>query len=348
MDRKLKLVITIIGLLVFILLLWLAENYIDAFIKRILNVAAIYVILGVSLNLINGFTGQFSLGHAGFMALGAYASALLYMSPSLKAMNFFIQPIIWPLSEIEIPFFFALLIGGAVAAIAGFAVGAPCLRVGGDYLAIVTYGFAEIIRVILNNLQSITNGPLGLKGLPTYTNLYWSWGWALFTVFFIKKLVDSSYGRALKSIREDEVAAEAMGVNLFKHKTLAFVIGAFFAGIGGGLLGSLLMTIDPNSFNIALTFQIVMIVLLGGLGSITGSVVMGISVAFLMELLRFVESPMTIFGFTIPGIPGMRMLIFALILVITVIFFRRGLFGHKEFSWTWIFRSKGRNANESA
>lgn len=344
MNKKTKLLLTLISLLIVIVLIGLAESYLDAFIKRLLNVAAIYVILGVSLNLINGFTGQFSLGHAGFMAIGAYASALLYMSPALKATNFFIEPIVWPLSEIQIPFFLALIAGGALAAVAGFIVGAPCLRVRGDYLAIVTYGFAEIIRVILNNLQSITNGPLGLKGLPTYTNLWWSWGWAIFTIYFIKKLVDSSYGRALKSIREDEVAAEAMGINLFKHKTLAFVVGAFFAGIGGGLLGSLLMTIDPNSFNIFLTFQIVMIVLLGGLGSITGSVVMGIAIAFLMEFLRFVESPMTVFGLTIPGISGMRMLIFAIILVITVIFFRRGLFGRSEFSWSWIFGSKGRDS----
>ncbi|HDP78766.1 MAG TPA: branched-chain amino acid ABC transporter permease [Mesotoga infera] len=343
MNKKTKLILTIASVLVFLLLIGLAESFLDPFLRRILNVAGIYVILAVSLNLINGFTGQFSLGHAGFMAIGAYTAALLYMSPALKAMNFFIQPLIWPLSEIQIPFFFALIVGGAVAAVAGFAVGAPCLRVGGDYLAIVTFGFAEIIRVILNNLQGITNGPLGLKGLPTYTNLWWTWGWALFTIYFIKKLVDSSYGRALKSIREDEVAAEAMGINLFKHKTLAFVVGAFFAGIGGGLLGSLLMTIDPNSFNINLTFQIVMIILLGGLGSITGSIVMGVTFAFLMEFLRFVESPMNVFGMVIPGIAGMRMLIFAVILVITVIFFRRGLFGQKEFSWDWFSRTGRRN-----
>jgi len=342
-NKKTKLILTIASVLVFLLLIGLAESFLDPFLRRILNVAGIYVILAVSLNLINGFTGQFSLGHAGFMAIGAYTAALLYMSPALKAMNFFIQPLIWPLSEIQIPFFFALIVGGAVAAVAGFAVGAPCLRVGGDYLAIVTFGFAEIIRVILNNLQGITNGPLGLKGLPTYTNLWWTWGWALFTIYFIKKLVDSSYGRALKSIREDEVAAEAMGINLFKHKTLAFVVGAFFAGIGGGLLGSLLMTIDPNSFNINLTFQIVMIILLGGLGSITGSIVMGVTFAFLMEFLRFVESPMNVFGMVIPGIAGMRMLIFAVILVITVIFFRRGLFGQKEFSWDWFSRTGRRN-----
>lgn len=333
MYKKRSFWLTVVAVGLFFLFIYVAQNSLDAYIIRILNVAAIYVILGVSLNLINGFTGQFSLGHAGFMAIGAYASALLYMSPQLKAMNFFIKPLIWPLSEIQMPFFPALLIGGLLAAGAGFLVGAPCLRVKGDYLAIVTYGFSEIIRVLFNNLQSVTNGPLGLKGLPTYTNLWWSWGWAIFTIFFIKRLIDSSYGRALKAIRDDESAAEAMGVNLLYHKTLAFVVGAFFAGIAGGLLGSLVMTIDPNAFNIFLTFQIVLIVLLGGLGSITGTVIMGAAIAFLMELLRAVEVPISFFGITIPGIPGMRMLIFSIILMIAVLFFRHGILGDREFSW---------------
>lgn len=325
--------ILIIGLFIF----W-AQRHLDAFILRILNVAAIYVILGVSLNLINGFTGQFSLGHAGFMAIGAYFSALLYMSPELKAVNFFIKPLVWPFNVIHIPFAPALLVGGICAGITGLLVGAPCLRVKGDYLAIVTYGFSEIIRILFNNLQSITNGPLGLKGLPIHTNLWWTWGGAIFTVLFIKGLVNSSYGRALKAIRDNETAAQAMGVNLFYHKVLAFVVGAFFAGIAGGLLGSLVMTIDPNSFNIFLTFQIVLIILIGGLGSITGSVIMGAVIAVLMEVLRVVETPMTFFGLNIPGIPGMRMLIFSIILMATVLFFRYGLLGEKEFSWE-AFRS---------
>ena len=337
MYRKSSFWLSVATVFAFFLFIAYAQGNFDAYILRIMNVAAIYVILGVSLNLINGFTGQFSLGHAGFMAIGAYTSALLYMSPELKAMNFFIKPLIWPLNQIQIPFFPALLIGGLLAAGAGFLVGAPCMRVKGDYLAIVTYGFSEIIRVLFNNLQSVTNGPLGLKGLPTYTNLWWSWGLAIFTIFFVKRLIDSSYGRALKAIRDDEEASEAMGVNLFFHKVLAFVVGAFFAGIAGGLLGSLVMTIDPNAFNIMLTFQIVLIVLLGGLGSITGTVISGVLIAFLMEWLRIVETPMTLFGITIPGIAGMRMLIFSIILMIAVLFFRHGILGDREFSWEGMF-----------
>lgn len=333
---------TLGGLAAVALFIFWAQTHFDPFVLRIMNVAAIYVILGVSLNLISGFTGQFSLGHAGFMAIGAYVSALLYMSPQVKAVNFFIKPLIWPLSVIQMPFFPALLIGGIVTGIAGFLVGTPCLRVRGDYLAIVTFGFSEIIRVLFCNLQRVTNGPLGLKGLPVFTNLWWSWGCMVFTIFFIKRLVDSSYGRALKSIRDNESAAVAMGINLSYHKVLSFVVGAFFAGIAGGLLGSLLMTVDPNSFNVFLTYQIVLIVLLGGMGSITGSVIMGIVIAVSMELLRVVESPMNLFGLHIPGIPGMRMLIFACLLMFVVLFFRTGLMGEHEFSWNGFFAFLGK------
>ncbi|HOH53941.1 MAG TPA: branched-chain amino acid ABC transporter permease [Fervidobacterium sp.] len=333
MKRRTKVLLSLTLIIAIYVFVYFSELYMDPFIKRILNTGLIYAILGVSLNLINGFTGQFSLGHAGFMAIGAYASALLYMSPETKMSNFFMIPLISPLDRIQIPFFWAIIIGGLMAAGAGFIVGAPCLRVRGDYLAIVTYGFSEIIRSLFNNLQNITNGPLGLKGLPTYTNLWWTVSWTIITVIVIKRIVDSSYGRALKAIRDDEIAAENLGINLFKHKVLAFVVGSFFAGIAGGLLGSLLMTIDPNSFSILFTYQIIMIILLGGLGNITGSVVVGIGFAFLMEWLRFVEMPMNIFGIEIPGILGMRMLIFSILLMVTILFFRQGIFGKVEFSW---------------
>jgi branched-chain amino acid transport system permease protein len=327
--------IVILSLAVFILI---AQNNFDEYVIRILNLCGIYIILGVSLNLINGFTGQFSLGHAGFMAIGAYTSALLYMSPALKEMNYFIVPLIMPFRVIQTSFFVSLIFAGLMAALVGFLVGAPCLRLKGDYLAIVTFGFSEIIRVVFNNLQNITNGPIGLKGLPTYTNLWWSWGIAALTVIVVKNLINSSYGRALKSIRENEIAAEAMGVNLFFHKTLAFALGAFFAGLGGSLLGTLIMTIDPNTFSFLLTFQLIVIVVVGGLGSITGTVISASLIAILMELLRSVEAPMNIFGLHLPGIPGMRMLVFSIMLMAVVLFFKQGLMGKTEFSWDGLFR----------
>jgi len=325
-------------ILLIIIFVIIANRNFDSYIIRILNLCAIYIILGVSLNLINGFTGQFSLGHAGFMSIGAYMSALLYMSPELKEVNFFITPLIWPLSVIQIPFVFSLIIAGLVSAGVGFLIGIPCLRLKGDYLAIVTFGFSEIIRVIFNNLQNVTNGPIGLKGLPTHTNLWWSFGIAILTVLVVKNLINSSYGRALKSIRENETAAEAMGVNLFFHKSLAFAIGAFFAGLGGALLGSFIMTIDPNTFSFLLTFQLIVIVIVGGLGSITGTVISAIIITVLMEILRSVEAPMNIFGLHVPGIPGMRMLVFAILLMTVVLFFKKGLMGKKEWSWDGLLK----------
>jgi len=345
-KKKDYFVLKIATILMIVVFVFIAQRNFDAYIVRILNLCGIYVILGVSLNLINGITGQFSLGHAGFMAIGAYVSALLYMSPELKEVNYFITPIIWPLSVIQIPFVFSLIIAGLVSAGVGFLVGAPCLRLKGDYLAIVTFGFSEIIRVLFCNLQSITNGPLGLKGLPSYTNLWWTCGIAIFTIWFIKNLINSSYGRALKSIREDEVAAEAMGVNLFYHKVLSFVVGAFFAGIAGALLGSLVMTIDPNTFSFFMTFQIIIIIVVGGLGSITGTVIAGTVFAILMEVLRSVESPMNLFGLHIPGIPGMRMLIFSILLMIVILFFHQGLMGTKELSWEWLYNKLTGNKKE--
>jgi len=328
--------ISVVILITFFIII--ANKNLDSFVIRILNLCAIYIILGVSLNLINGFTGQFSLGHAGFMAIGAYVSALLYMSPELKEANYFITPLIWPLSVIQIPFVFSLIIAGLISAGVGFLVGVPCLRLKGDYLAIVTFGFSEIIRVTFNNLQNVTNGPIGLKGLPIYTNLWWSFGIAILTVVVVKNLINSSYGRALKSIRENETAAEAMGVSLFFHKSLAFAIGAFFAGLGGALLGSFIMTIDPNTFSFLLTFQLIVIVIVGGLGSITGTIISAIIITVLMELLRSVEAPMNIFGLHLPGVPGMRMLVFAILLMTVVLFFKKGLMGKKEWSWDGLFK----------
>ena len=337
-KKNLYFLLNISIIMLIIIFIIIANKNFDSYVIRILNLCAIYIILGVSLNLINGFTGQFSLGHAGFMAIGAYSSALLYMSPELKEVNFFITPLIWPLSVIQIPFVFSLIIAGLVSAGVGFLVGVPCLRLKGDYLAIVTFGFSEIIRVIFNNLQNVTNGPLGLKGLPIYTNLWWSFGIAILTILVVKNLINSSYGRALKSIRESESAAEAMGVSLFFHKSLAFAIGAFFAGLGGALLGSFIMTIDPNTFSFLLTFQLIVIVIVGGLGSITGTVISAIIITVLMEVLRSVEAPMNIFGLHLPGIPGMRMLVFAILLMAVVLFFKKGLMGKKEFSWDGLFK----------
>lgn len=336
MKRR-NLLLTAIAMAALLLFLFYANNNFDSYKLRILNLCAIYTILGLSMNLINGFTGLFSLGHAGFMAVGAYTTGLLTMSVAAKQQNFFMAPLVSPLNKIVLPFYVALLLGGILSAFVGYLIGAPALKLKGDYLAIATLGFGEIIRVIFTNTQSLTNGALGLKGIPSTTNLYWSFGIAIVTIAFMVLLIKSSYGRAFKAIREDEIAAEAMGVNLFKHKVLSFVIGAFFAGIGGGLLGNLLGTIDPLMFKFSLTFNILLIIVLGGMGSITGTVVSAFVVTISQEALRFLDESMSFGSFTIKGIPGLRMVVFSALLMIVILFFRKGLMGTNEFSWDKLF-----------
>lgn len=312
-------------------------NLLDPYKVRVLNLCAIYVILGLSMNLVLGYGGLFSLGTAGFMAVGAYISALLTMSPELKAMNFFLKPIVPWLANVELPFFLALIAAGLGAAMVGFLIGAPALKLRGDYLAIATLGFGEIIRVVFTNTQSLTNGALGLKGIPSYTNLYWSWGLALVMVVLSRTMVTSSYGRAFKAIRDDQTAAEAMGINLFRHKVTLFVISAFMAGIGGALMGNLIVTVNPTFFRFMLTFQILLIAVLGGLGSISGTVIAGILVTIATEWLRIFESPMDLGFIQIPGIPGMRMVIFAVLLMAVILFWRRGIMGNTELTWQRLF-----------
>ncbi len=334
--KKRDIYLTIIALLLFIGFIIYAHNYFDAYKLRILNLCAIYTVLGLSMNLINGFTGLFSLGHAGFMAVGAYATALLTLPVATKTQNFFLMPIIEPLSNVVWPFFPSLLFAGLLTALIGFLIGAPALRLKGDYLAIATLGFAEIIRIIIINAQRVTNGALGLKGIPATTNLWWSFGIAAFTIIFMILLINSSYGRAFKAIREDEIAAESMGISLFKHKVLSFTIGAFFAGIGGGLLGNLLGTIDPALFKFTLTFNILLIIVLGGIGSISGTVISAFIVTIAGEVLRFLDQPINLGIFVIPGITGMRMVVFSLLLMLVVLFYSHGLMGTSEFEWDMI------------
>ena len=336
--NKLHLIAALVSLLVLILFLWWIGNHTSPYTVQILNVSAIYIILAVSYNLVNGVTGQFSLGPNAFMAVGAYTSALLTMTPAEKEITFIIEPIIPPLAGVSIPFLPSLIAAGVLSAFFAFLIGFPVFRVRGDYLAIVTLGFGEIVRVFATNAISVTNGSLGLKGLKQYTNLWWSWGWAIFTVFCIVGLVGSSYGRALKAIREDETAAQAMGINTFKTKMLAFILSAFFQGVGGGLLAHLLTTIDPKLFTFFLTFNLLIMIVAGGLGSTTGAVIGAIVFAWGGELLRWVEEPHTIGSLYIPGIPGMRMVIFSLLIIILMIFFRRGIMGRREFSWEWVFK----------
>ena len=333
MSKKLKFRLNVVSLVLLFGVLFLFSRYGSGYQVRILNNIAIFITLAVSYNLINGVCGLLHLGPNGFIAIGAYTSALLSMTPAEKEINFILEHVIWPINVIHVPFVVSLVAAGVVAASFAFLISFPVLRVRGDYLAIVTLGFGEVIRVLCNASQSVTNGPLGLKGLYPHTNLWWSWGVATLAVVVIQRLINSNYGLAMKAIREDETAARAMGVDPFRRLMLAFLISAFFSGIAGGLLAHLITTISPGLFTFLLTFNLLIMIVVGGLGSTTGAIIGAVLFAWGGEALRIVEQPMEIGPFTIPGIPGMRMVIFSLILMLVILFARKGIMGRSEFSW---------------
>lgn len=337
MNKKRDRLLTWLSFLGLLGFLYAAERHASEYQVRLLNDCAIFITLAVSYNLINGICGQFSLAPNAFVAVGAYTAALLTMTPAEKQLSFIIEPMIWPLAVISAPFWAALLAGGLVTALLAFLMGFPVFRVRGDYLAIVSLGFGEVVRVVANNLQSITNGPLGLKGLAPYTDLWWSFGFMFFTLFVIWRLTRSSFGRAMKAIREDEVAAEAMGVRTFRYKMMAFVLSGFFAGGAGGLLAHLITTISPNLFTFFLTFNLLTIIVVGGLGSHSGAVIASVLFVLGSEGLRAAEEPFSIGPLQVPGIPGMRMVIFSLLLIGVMIFARRGIMGREELSWEKVF-----------
>lgn len=333
MKKNTKLLLNSGFIALLALFLWWAQHNLDGYSVQVLNLIAVNTILAISLNLIYGFTGMFSLAHAGFMAIGAYVTAILILPAAQKEMMYILEPMMWPFSVMHAPFFAAVVAGGLAAAAVGLLIALPCLRLGGDYLGIATLGFGEIIRVIFTNMTPVTNGALGLKGIPAYAGLGWNYFWCVLTVYVIVKLLSGNFGNTLRAVRDDEVAAKAMGINTFRTKTISFVIGAFFAGVGGALMGSLITTIDPKMFNFQLTFNILMFVVVGGLGSVTGSVVGAVVITVLLEWLRFVEDTIKIGSWEIAGMPGMRMLIFSLLLLFIILYRREGIIGGYEFSW---------------
>lgn len=329
--------LNIICIFLFAGVLWQCESFLGDYQIYIAKLIFINIILALSLNLIYGFTGLFSLGHAGFIAIGAYVSALCILPPAQKEIMWILEPIIWPVSDLFTPFWISVLLGGIIAFIFAFFIAVPVLRLGDDYLGMATLAFAEIIRVLIVNATPITNGSLGIKGIPSHATLLVCYGWAVITLVLLARLCYSNFGNILRCIRDNEIAASVMGINVFQYKVLSFCIGAFFAGIGGGLLGSHLSTIDPKMFNFLLTFNVLMFVVAGGLGSLTGSILGATIITILLEWLRFLEEPMDIGIIQIPDIPGMRMVVFSVVLLAIILKRREGLMGTRELTWNRIF-----------
>ena len=292
-----------------------------AYYNRILVIMGINITLAVSLNIINGHAGQFSLGHAGFMAVGAYFSAYLtyyHFAPRLDKMPAGTEQFVMQNVYLVV----AVLAGGLLAAVAGYLVGLPSLRLRGDYLAIVTLGFGEIIRVLILNVDTI-GAARGFSGIPHWSNFFWVFLVAGLTIVISWRLVQSSVGRAFLAVREDQIAAEAMGVDTTKYKVKAFVIGSFMAGVAGGLYAHYMMYLNPQMFMFVKSFEVVAMVVLGGLGSISGSVVAAVILTFLPEGLRSVKDYM-------PGGRDPRMVIYSIMLIVLMLTRPQGLLGRRE------------------
>jgi branched-chain amino acid transport system permease protein len=294
------------------------EDNLIEYVVRILLFCGINAILAAGLNLINGTTGQFSIGHAGFMAVGAYSTAYTV----IQLENTFFADTVGHLgfAQVAIVFPIALLVGAVLAGLAGFVVGVPSLRLRGDYLAIVTLGFGEIIRLVFNNAHFL-GGATGYSGdralgLPVYTNFFWVATWSVLVIWLIGNLTYSSYGRALRAIREDEIAAEAVGIPTTRYKVLAFVISSASAGIAGGLFAHLQSTIRPDDFKFDRSIDMIVMIIVGGLGSVTGAVFGAIFVGITLELSRDLQQ--------------YRLVAYALMLVLLMLFRPQGILGKRE------------------
>ncbi len=323
-------------LAVAIIFVWFAQNHFDPYAVSILNNIAIFAILALSYNLINGVAGQFSLEPNGFVAIGAYVTALFLIPAETKLDMFALEDPSQIVLAMHTSFLPALIMSGVVASSLAFILSIPVFRVRGDYLAIVTLGFGFIIRIFAMNQPTVTNGALGLNDIPSNSNLYWTGFIMIVTFVIMLNIIYSKYGRAMKAVRDDEDAAIAMGINTFWVKTYAFMTSAFFEGVGGGLMASMLTTIAPDQFTFLLTFQLLIIIVLGGLGSMSGTILGAILVMGGTEWLRFLDQNMDIFGYNTGAHPGLRMVVFSILLVVLMLFARRGLFGNKEL--TDIFR----------
>jgi len=378
-------IITLFVILAVLVATLILENTINpnSLLFTVIRKGAVYSLVAVSMNLLNGFTGLFSLGQAGFMLLGAYTYAILTIpSDSKDKIYYLYDGASFKFSFVDmfksifgnegagaytsmiLGVLISIICAGLVAAFFAYLIGLPVLRLKSDYLAIATLGFAEILRAVFqwDKLGKITNGANALRSYPTFSdfNITNSSGEIVLRlstfiplvlsglcILVIVLLINSSYGRAFKSIRDDEIAAEAMGINLAKHKSLSFCISSFFAGIGGALFAMFATTAQAKTFTSAMTYEIFLIVVIGGIGSVSGSCIASfLYIACSEWWLRFLDNTKYIGNFKIPLLKnGFRMVVFSVIIMIVVLFFRKGIMGEKELPD--LFRKKKKAVKEA-
>ena len=354
LNKKTRAALSVIAIALFIILVFLGDKFISAgstwkMLITVIEKGSIFALVAASMNLLNGFTGLFSLGQAGFMLIGAYSYAIFTIPAKSHdtVYQYFDGGLIkWSIVEIlegkmgifghYLGMFIPMLVAGMFVALIAFLIGIPVLRLKSDYLAIATLGFAEIIRAFFqwNTLGPVTNGSNVLRKYTTYNNAIFPVIVAGISIAIILLLINSTYGRAFKAIRDDEIAAEAMGINLFKHKEMSFVISSFFAGISGALLAMFQTTINATPFNTVMTYEILLIVVIGGIGSITGSVIGAFLFTAASEWwLRGLDAGKWLGIQSSLMRPGFRKVVFAVLIMLIVLFYAQGIMGTREFSW---------------
>lgn len=341
MTKKKETIISVALIAALLIVLYVLEQILPStsMLFTVLKKGAIYALVAVSMNLLNGFTGLFSLGQAGFMLLGAYTYGILTI-PVEQRENVYMY-FDGGIVQFTVPVFVALIAAGVVAAVFAYLIGLPVLRLKSDYLAIATLGFAEIIRAVFqwDKLGPLTNGSNLLRAYPTFNSVLFPFIVSGICIAIIVMIINSTYGRAFKAIRDDEVAAEAMGINLAHHKRIAFVVSSFFAGVSGALLAMYQTTIQASTFKSAMTYEILLIVVIGGIGSVTGSCISSfLFIIFSEWILRFLDNDTYIGSFHVPLLrAGFRKVVFSVVIMIIVLFFRQGIMGTREFSIRGIY-----------
>ena len=317
------------------LMVWLATALFDSYVQTLIAFAGINVILVVSLNLTNGLTGLFSLGHPAFMMIGGYLAAILTFPANRKGFMLPDLPV-W-LAGQQWDLLPALLVGGAGAALVALVIGFPVLRLRGHYLAVATLGLIIIVSVLMRNFDGVTRGALGLSGIPRLTDLWWVYGWVVVTLLVCWRIKHSSYGRAMLALNANELAAACIGIRRARTRLLAFAVGAFFAGIAGGLWAHQVTNLTPTSLDVLLAFTLVVMVVVGGQGSLTGGVLAALTLSALSAVMRHVQQE--------TEIPGITQIVLALILILIMIFRPQGFFGSREPSWLTGRRAQGRTTS---
>ncbi len=330
--------LVLLALLLVVILL--VRAFATPYIARIVLLLGINIILVVSLNLSNGFTGVFSLGHVGFMAIGAYVSSILTLTLEAKAQNLPDLPS-W-LAQVQMGFLPAMLIGAVIAAVIALLIGIPLMRLSGHYVSVATLGFLVIVHIVLVNWTQFTRGARTFSGVPAYTTIWWIYGWLALTIYVVWRIVHSPYGRAMLAVRENEIAAQAIGVNVLRSRIIAFVASAFLTAIAGALWAHMMTSFSPASFYFTQTFNIIIMLVVGGVGSISGSVLGTVIVTLLSEILRNAELGIHLGPIHVPPLYGLSQIALAVVFVLVVIFSRKGLMGDREIDWRRLITGWGR------